>query len=160
MKPTFAIIVAVDRNNLIGDGHSMPWSIPEDLAYFKKTTMGHPIVMGRKTYESIGKPLPGRKNIVLSSNIPQKKGFIICRAIEDLVSYVEHADLVFIIGGASVYNQFIEKADLLYITRIDAEFEGSVFFSNINYDNWMLTSKKNIISKYPLSFEIYRKRCK
>lgn len=113
------IIVAMDRNGLIGAKGRLPWHLPSDLRFFRDTTLGQIVVMGSKTYESIGKPLPNRINMVLS----RKTGCTIERVLE-----LSKGNNVFVIGGAEVYRQFMPLADRLIITHIDAEFEGDTYF--------------------------------
>ncbi len=158
--PKYSIIVAVDKNNLIGNGETMPWKIAEDMTYFKKVTMGHIVVMGRATFESIGKPLPGRKNIILSKSVDNIEGATVCNSIEEIEQFVPNDDIVFIIGGGSVYKQFLDRISYLYITRIDAEFKGTVFFPEIDYKEWDLISIDEIKSDYGLKFEVYYRKCK
>ncbi len=127
---TIALIAAHDPNLVIGKDGELPWYYPEDLKHFKQTTMGHPIVMGRITFEEFGeKPLPGRRNIVLSTSrtfdqVPTYK--TLDKALESLEQ--EGVDQVFIIGGGKVYRQAMEKADLLYMTHIHKEYSGDTYF--------------------------------
>ena len=160
-------IVAIDKNFVIGLKNSMPWHLPADLQYFKKVTTGHCIIMGRKNFDSIGKPLPNRTNIVLSRD--QKfyhSGCIICDSIEKAlaVAYDLGENEVFIAGGAQIYSQTIDYWDRLYITEIDAEFEGDVFFPRIDMKQWTLKSVKVLpISDkniYELRFKMYDRKYK
>lgn len=125
-----SLMVAHGRDRVIGKDNQMPWHLPEELAYFKRTTMGKPIVMGRKTFESIGRPLPGRLNIVITRNsayvVPE--GVIVVSSIDEAIKAVEGEKEIMVIGGAQIYEATIEKADRLYITLIDASYEGDVFF--------------------------------
>jgi len=121
-------IVAVDKNNCIGRGNEMPWHIPSDFKYFKEVTKGHPIIMGRKTFESIGRPLPGRLNIVLTRNlssVTDKKVVVtdeIAKAIAFAKSHLEYdRSKIFIIGGAEIYKASQDVTDLFYITQVDTE---------------------------------------
>ena len=121
-----AIIAAIGRNRVIGRGSELPWHLPEDLRRFKQLTTGHPVLMGRKTYESLGKPLRNRRNVVLSSHpLPGVETF---PSIETSLSALINEELVFVIGGGTVYTQLLPRADILYLTVIDREFEGDVFF--------------------------------
>lgn len=144
-----SIIVAMDKNRLIGKNGVLPWYLPNDLAYFRKVTMGHTIVMGRKTYESIGKPLDGRKNIVLTTNRRFKaNGVEVAYSIKEVLSKVNKDEEVFIIGGGEIYKQFLSFADKLYITKIEHEFKGDTYFPNINYNDWKIVSiKKGVVDE-------------
>ena len=157
-------IVAVAKNNVIGLNNKMPWHIPADLKYFKETTLGHIVIMGRKNFESIGKPLPNRTNIILTRN----KSFfrsdcVIFDSIEKAIFYAknEGEKELFIIGGAEIYKQSIEYWDRIYITEIDLEVEGDKYFPELNYDNWQLENdieyKKSEKSKYDLHFKLYNR---
>lgn len=121
-----SLIAAMDRGRAIGAGNRLPWHLPEDLKYFKKTTQGHPVVMGRKTYESIGKLLPGRENRIVS----RKPGYQVqgARVFSDLRAACEGAGEIFVIGGAQIYQEALPFADRLYITELDANFEGDAHF--------------------------------
>lgn len=140
-----AMIVAMAKNNVIGLDNDMPWHLPADLQWFKKTTLGSPIIMGRKTYESIGRPLPGRLNIILSRDSSLSiEGCTVVNSIEDAMRAAEDANQasdnpkeeVFITGGSHLYNTFLEQADTLYITLIDAKLEGDTFFPDYTQYNW------------------------
>jgi len=140
---TISIIVAFAENNVIGKDNSLIWHISEDLKRFKKLTSSHPIIMGRKTYESLPfKPLPRRKNIVITS---QKdidfKGAIVVNNYEDALKECSIYDEVFICGGASIYKYFIDLADKMYITKVYKTFEGDTFFPKINYEKWQLKNQ-------------------
>nr|AIA19185.1 Dihydrofolate reductase [uncultured bacterium] len=126
---TISIIVAVSRNNVIGKEGDLPWRLPADLAHFKKITMGHPILMGQVTYDSIGRPLPGRKNIVITKDKNFKaEGCKIAYSINEALSLAKGFDEVFIIGGDSIYKQTIDLADKLYVTQVHAHVDGDRTF--------------------------------
>lgn len=153
-----SLITGVDKNWLIGNGGKLPWNIPEDLAYFKKITNGHSIVMGRKTFESIGRPLPNRTNIILTKDENYKaEGCVIINSKESLE--IKNDEEVFVIGGANVYKQFLPLADKLYITKIDGEYYGDVYFPKPDMKKWKLSSEDPQISKKGviLTFQIYIK---
>ena len=134
---SLSLIVAMDENRLIGRNNALPWHLPADLAYFKRTTMGKPVVMGRKTYESIGKPLPGRRNIVITGNAGfNAPGCEIADSIEAAMSLAHANDEVMLIGGASLYQQTIERATKLYITRIHHAFDGDTWFPEFDLSAW------------------------
>lgn len=128
-KPIVAIIVAMANNRVIGKDNKMPWHLPADLQHFKKVTLGKPIIMGRKTYESIGRPLPGRLNIVISRNAEYSlEGCKTVTSVEDAYKLVKDEEEVFIIGGGHLYNDLIGEADKLYLTFIDLDVDGDTFF--------------------------------
>lgn len=138
-----SLIAALDRNNLIGADQGMPWRLPADLKRFKALTMGKPIVMGRKTYETIGRPLPGRQNIVLTRDQDyEAPGCVVVHSIEDALKVSSDAPEVMIIGGGAIYRQFLPLASRLYLTLIDATFEGDTYFPDINCDNWQMVSEE------------------
>lgn len=114
-----ALIVAAARNGVIGGGNKMLWRVPEDFAHFKRTTMGHPIVMGRKTWESIGRPLPGRRNVVVTRNPDYRaEGAEVASSLEDAFKRLGDAGTVFVIGGGEIYRQALPMADVVWLTRI------------------------------------------
>lgn len=129
-KPKISMIAAVGKNRELGKANQLLWHIPEDLKHFKEKTLSHAVIMGQKTFDSIGKPLPDRLNIVLSNDPSFKAdGIAIASSIDDAITIAsDYSDEIFIIGGGSIYAQFIDKADKLYLTLVDAEFEADVFF--------------------------------
>ena len=131
-----SLIAALDKNSLIGADNGMPWHLPADFKHFKEVTMGKPVVMGRKTFESIGRPLPGRKNIVISRNGFSADGVTSADSIEAALKLVEDVDEVMIIGGANIYAQLIEKASRLYLTHVDAECKGDAWFPEFDSTQW------------------------
>ena len=134
---TISIIAAISKNRIIGIGDKLPWDLPSDMAHFKKLTLGKPVIMGQKTFESIGRPLGGRKNIVLTLNKDFKaKGCIIARSIEQALEKAKPAKEAMIAGGASVYKQFFPLAHCLYLTIIEHNFKGDVFFPEFDYNDW------------------------
>lgn len=139
-----SIIVAFDRKGTIGKNNALPWRLPADLQYFKKVTMGHPIVMGRKTYESIGRPLPGRQNIIVTRNRSfQAEGCEVVHSLEEIKKMKDQNDgEIFIIGGAEIFRALLPEADRLYITYIDEEFEGDTFFPEIDFSEWQEVKKE------------------
>lgn len=134
---TVSMIVAKGKNNEIGGNNDLLWHLPSDLKFFKATTMGKSIIMGRKTFQSLPKALPGRKNIVLTSDTSfVAEGAYTVGNIEDALKECETQE-VFVIGGASVYEAFFPKADKLYITEVDFESDkADVFFPEVNLNNW------------------------
>ncbi|HEV7514818.1 MAG TPA: dihydrofolate reductase, partial [Thermoanaerobaculia bacterium] len=125
-------IAAMAANRVIGDGNRLPWRLPEDLARFKRLTMGGTLILGRKTYESIGRPLPGRKMVVVSRQPGYAaEGVLVARSIEEALERAGEGN-VWIAGGAEIYRQALGKAERLYLTRIEAEFPGDAFFPEID----------------------------
>ncbi|WXU00584.1 MAG: Dihydrofolate reductase type 3 [Catillopecten margaritatus gill symbiont] len=133
-----SIIVAMDDNQLIGKNNALPWHLPADLAYFKKTTTGKTVLMGRKTHESIGFPLPNRRNVIVSRNPNfQAKGCEVVPSIDDALALAKDDDEVMIMGGASFYEQMLPTIDRLYITQIEGTFEGDAHFPKFNRDDFI-----------------------
>ncbi|WP_400241843.1 dihydrofolate reductase [Niallia sp. JL1B1071] len=140
-----SLIVAMDRNNVIGVNNQLPWHLPEDLKYFKKVTTGHPIVMGRKTRDSIGRNLPNRENVIITRNPDYIcEGCTIIHSIDEFYkwSFAHREEEIFVIGGAELFAETISKTDRLYITRIDHEFDGDTFFPALNWQEWELVSEQ------------------
>jgi dihydrofolate reductase len=149
----------MDRNRVIGRENNLPWHLPADLKWFKKNTIGKTIVMGRKTFESIGRPLPGRTNIVLSRDEDYvADGCVVVHTIEEAFQVVEDEEEIMIIGGAQLFRQLISRASRLYLTRIDAEFDGDSFFPSLESDEWRVVWRDEIASSegnpYSLQFMI------
>ena len=159
-KPILSLICAMDKNRLIGNNNELPWHLPADLALFKKTTLGKPIIMGRKTFDSIGRTLPGRQNIVITSNPDwSATDCDVASSIEQALGIVAGSNEVMLIGGASLYEQTLKLADVLYLTLIDHEFSGDTWFPEIDSEIWEMASEslfpadeKNL---YPFSFVKY-----
>ena len=133
-----SIIAAMDNNRLIGNNNQLPWHLPADFAHFKSVTMGKPIIMGRKTYESIGRPLPGRTNIVLSRNPDTSYEGVECvSSFEDAIALVPDAEEVVVIGGSAIYEMLLPKVNRLYITYVDGVFEGDAWFPDFDQSQWL-----------------------
>ena len=137
-----SLIAAMDKNRLIGRENGLPWHLPADFKHFKEVTMAKPVIMGRKTFESIGKPLPGRTNIVISRSGFNAEGIIVVDAIENALKAADDAEEVMVIGGASFYEQMIDKADRLYLTHVDAECEGDAWFPAFDLSDWEIVSEE------------------
>ncbi len=137
-QPAISMIVARSRNHVIGRNNQMPWKISADLQFFKRVTMGHPVIMGRKTWESIGRPLPGRRNIVVSRNADfQLSGAELAGSLDEALDRLSDFSRVFVIGGEQLFKQAFDKADRLYITEIDLDIEGGdTFFEVPNESAW------------------------
>ena len=145
-KPTISIIVAMAKNRVIGKDNDMPWHLPADLQYFRKMTSGKPIIMGRKTYESIGRPLPKRHNIIISRNSDYVvEGCDVVSSLDEAVKVAGDVEELFIIGGGFLYNQTIDATDKLYLTFIDLEVEGDTFFPSYEH----LNTAKIFSEKHP-----------
>lgn len=141
---TLSAIVAVDRKHAIGKDNKLPWHMPEDLKFFKRTTMGKPVLMGRKTFESLGKPLPGRLNIVLSTrqDLELPEGVKLCDTLHDGISEMEQAGAEegFIIGGGQIFTEALPLLDRVYITHVDTEVKGAdAFFPEIDHAYWKIS---------------------
>lgn len=137
-QPAISMIVARSRNHVIGRDNQMPWKISADLQFFKRVTMGHPVIMGRKTWESIGRPLPGRRNIVVSRNADyQAAGGELVGSLDEALNSLSEFPRVFVIGGEQLFKQAFDKADRLYITEIDLDIEGGdTFFEVPDEGSW------------------------
>jgi dihydrofolate reductase len=132
-----SLVVAVARNGVIGRDNQLPWKLPDDLAYFKRVTMGHPIVMGRRTWESIGKPLAGRKNIVVTHQPDyQAPGCTVVHSLEEAWSAAGDADEVCVIGGTTLFEESLPLADRIHLTEVEAEVEGDTFFPPFDRGEW------------------------
>ncbi|WP_343733048.1 dihydrofolate reductase [Duganella sp.] len=140
------IIVATDAKNGIGINNTLPWKLPEDLAHFKRLTTGHPIIMGRKTFDSIGRPLPNRRNIVITRNAGwQHDGVDTVGSIEAAIALLDGAE-GFVIGGAEIYRQSMQLADQLIITQIAHTFDCDAFFPEIDANAWQETAREEHVS--------------
>lgn len=146
----YSLIVAMATNHTIGLDNTMPWHLPNDLKYFKQVTMSKPIIMGRKTFESIGRPLPGRTNIVITRQQDyQAEGIVVVNSLQEAldkaeeISLVDGYDEVMVIGGAEIYQQALLQADCLYITHIHASIEGDAFFPNLNWEDWQEVKRED-----------------
>ncbi len=156
-----SIIVAVAKNGVIGDKNSLLWHISEDLRFFKRTTSGHPVIMGRKTYESLGRPLPNRTNVVISRTATAIEGCTVAHSLEEAVAMFPHDEEIFIIGGAQIYALALDIADRIYITRVEHEYEGDTSFPTWDESQWHLVqSERHEYGEkfpYPFTFELYEK---
>ena len=155
---TIALIVAMAENRVIGKENTIPWHIPDELQLFKKHTMGHPILMGRKTYESIGKPLPGRTNIIIT----RSKGFSArgCEVYTDLKEALSRFqdEKIFVIGGAEIFAQTLDLADELYITHVRKSISGDTFFPEFDETRFEITATESFDGEPPYTFMHYKKK--
>lgn len=157
-----SIIVAMDRNNIIGIDNDLPWRLSSDLKRFKAITMGKPIIMGRKTHESIGRPLPGRENIIITRDESYKaEGCTVIHNIDDLIVFCKAQDEIMIMGGAEIYRQTLSKADKLYLTEVHAEVDGNIVFPKLEKSEWEEVTRENHSAdeknEYDYSFVILEK---
>ena len=160
-----SIIAAISDNNVIGKDNKLIWHLPEDLKRFKELTTGHTIIMGRKTFESLGRVLPNRKHIVLTRDINYNiddENVEIVNEIEKLEEHLKPEEENFVIGGAIIYRQLLNKADKLYITRIHEKFEGDAYFPVIKEDEWNIVEKiqgiKDEKNSYDYEFITYERK--
>lgn len=160
---TISIIAAMGNKRVIGIENRLPWQLPADMQWFRRCTMGKPIIMGRTTFESIGKPLPGRKNIVVTRNKQyQLDGAVVVHSLEAAIEAVQGDDEAMIIGGSNIYNQALDIANKLYITHIHADFEGDSWFPAYDESQWSVVSREEHLADekngYDYSFVVLE-RC-
>ena len=160
-----SIIVAASTNNVIGAQGELPWRLSDDLRHFKKVTMGKPIIMGRKTWESIGRALPGRQNIVVTRQSGYKaKGCDVVTSMRDAVSLAGDADEVMVIGGSQIYGLALPMAQRLYLTRVHAEVDGDAYFPTVDESVWQLVSDESHSAddrnEFDFSFRVYERMAK
>lgn len=166
-----SLIVAVAQNNAIGRNNELLWHISEDLKYFKSTTTGHPVIMGRKTYESIGRPLPGRRNIVLTRGTleippvknPQTTSMEVVNSLDEVYALAQGDEEFFVMGGGMLYNETFGKADFLYLTRIYAEAENAdTFFPEVDEMEWDVVRESQLLhdeeNDIDFKFIVYKRR--
>ncbi|SEG71413.1 dihydrofolate reductase [Sphingobacterium lactis] len=163
-QPTLTLIVAAAENNAIGKNNEMPWHLPNDFKYFKSTTMDHSIVMGRKTFESIGKPLPGRRNIVITrQNDFRAEDVDVANSIQDVMNYCRDEKEVFIIGGANIYKQTLPLANTVHLSRVHTTIpDADAFFPELPEQDWKLVSsdphQKDEKHAFDYTFEVYTRK--
>ncbi len=161
-----SVIAAVAHGGVIGRANALPWHLPADLKRFKKLTMGHHLLMGRRTWESIGRPLPGRTTIVVSrGGVEVPAGVLTAASLEEAMRLAAAAgdDEVFVAGGAELYRRALPRADRLYLTRVLAPVQGDVLFPAWNPDEWRLVERRDLAAgadtgtPFPLRFEVYER---
>jgi dihydrofolate reductase len=160
-----SIIVAVAENGEIGGSGGLLWHISEDLQMFKRVTSGHPVVMGRKTFESLGRPLPGRTNVVITRNPDfRADGITVVYSLDEALAMFPASEEVFVIGGGEIYRQAMPIADRLYLTRVSADYEGNTYFPEWNPAEWtLLSSESHPHGKdfpHPFAFLVYTRKAK
>jgi len=162
---TVSLIVALSTNRVIGRDGGLPWHLPADLRHFKRTTMDHHLIIGRRTWEEVGKPLPGRDMVVVTrSRNFAPEGVKVARSVEQALEVAAADDEPFFGGGAQIYRIALAKdlVDRLYLTRIHAKVEGDTHFPEIDFDNWELVSEehheKDEKNEYPYSFLVYERK--
>lgn len=138
-----SLIVAAARNGVIGKGNALPWSLPADLKHFKETTAGRTIIMGRKTFESIGRPLPNRRNVVITRQSDYApEGIEVVDSLQAAAAAVPEAEEAFVIGGGEIFRQALPLADRVYLTRVDSDIEGDAYFPELEPADWREVSRR------------------
>lgn len=158
-----SIIVAKSRNYVIGKDNQLIWRLSADLKRFKALTTGHTIIMGRKTFDSIGKPLPNRTSVIITRQKEYKQeGCIVVHSFQEALDFVKDQDKAFVIGGGTIYKEAINKADELYLTLVHREFDGDTFFPEIKKKEWESVARKDCLpddkNEYPYSFIDYKRK--
>lgn len=157
-----SIIVAIAQNGTIGDKNALLWHIKEDMRFFRTTTSGHAVIMGRKTFESLGsRPLPKRTNIVITRGDRMFEGALTAHSLEEAIALAGNDEEIFIIGGAQIYAEALGVADRMYITHVGRDYEGDTSFPEIDYDQWKLTAEEQHVRgeeyEYPFAFRTYER---
>jgi dihydrofolate reductase len=157
------LVVAVSDNDVIGRANQLPWHLPEDLKHFKRVTLGKPIVMGRKTYESIGKPLPGRHNIVVTrSPNYHAEGVTVVAGVDEAIAAAGEAAEIMVIGGAELFKLFLASAGRLHLTRVHGNIEGDVYWPALDTSAWRLVQREDYRADerhaWDMSFEVWERR--
>jgi len=152
-----SLVVAISRNLVIGRDNKLPWRLPADLAFFKRVTMGHPMIMGRRTFESIGKPLPGRLNIVVTHQAAfEAQGCVVVHSMGEAYAAAGNAEEVCVIGGSAIFAEALPIADRIYLTEVDADVEGDTFFPEFDRSLWVETEleRHEVDERHRLPFRI------
>lgn len=156
-----SVIVAVAENGVIGDKNTLLWHISEDLRNFKRVTSGHPVIMGRKTFDSLGRPLPNRTNVVITRQNLEIEGCKVVHSLEEALSLFSPEEEVFVIGGAQIYAEALPLADRFYLTRVHHAYEGDTSFPKWNESEWSLMESERFERgekyEYPFTIEIYER---
>lgn len=156
------LIVAAAENNVIGKNNQMPWHLPNDFKYFKKNTIEHSVIMGRKTFDAIGKPLPERRNIVITRNQHWRHEDVdVANSVSEVLSYCRDEREIFIIGGAEIYKEFFPLASKILLTRVHTQIDGDAYFPEIT-EEWALSSEDRHVHDekhaFDYTFEVYQKK--
>ncbi len=158
---TISIVVAADENNGIGKGNQLPWHLPADLKHFREFTIGYPVIMGRKTFDSVGKPLPKRRNIIITTQNLKIEGCEVVHSIKEAIEKCDGEEKIAIVGGATIFEQSMDLVDIIHFTRIHHIFEADTFFPVIDPDKWIEADTEyhqpDEKNKYAYSFITYRK---
>lgn len=162
-RPLVSAIVAAAENNAIGKDNQLLWHLPNDLRFFKRTTTGHPVIMGRKTYESVGKPLPNRRNIIITRQAGYAvEGAEVVHSLTEALEGCSGEAEVFVVGGAEIYDQALPVIDRIYLTRVHAVLSADSFFPELDEREWLLVSAENhpVDNRhaYSYTFRIYERR--
>jgi dihydrofolate reductase len=159
-----SLIVAASENNAIGKNNQLPWNLPEDMKFFKNATWGMPVIMGRKSYEALNKPLPGRVNIVVTRQSDwQKENVQVAKDIEEALKLAAATNCkeIFIIGGGEIFKLSMQIADRIYLTRVHATFDGDAFFPVVDENEWQLVKNTDFFKDekhaYDFSFQVWEK---
>ena len=155
-----SIIVAIAQNGTIGDKNSLLWHIKEDMRFFRTTTSGHPVIMGRKTFESLGsKPLPKRTNIVITRADREFEGALTAHSLEEAIRMAGEDEEIFVMGGAQIYREALSVVDRMYITVVERDYEGDTSFPDVDYSEWKLVDvvrhERGEEYEYPFEFRTY-----
>ena len=155
-----SLIVGVSKNNVIGRDNDLPWSLPDDLRNFRAVTEGKPVIMGRKTHESIGRVLPKRRNIVITRQDTEFNGCDTVHSLEEALGLVRDEEEVFVIGGGQIYREALAQADRVYLTRVDCDIEGDVTFPELGDDWRRVRSEEHSVDEdhaFAFTFEVYER---
>ena len=156
-----SLIVAMANNHVIGINNGLPWHLPEDLKHFRALTTGHHMIMGRKTYESLGRLLPGRTTVIVTRNIDFKvEGALIAHSLQEAIQLCKNDTEVFIIGGAELYKDGLAEANQLYVTEVNLDVDGDAYFPMIDLDLWTETAREPLVSEKGISFSyvLYKRK--
>ena len=158
-SPSVAIIAAMDAQGVIGAGLEIPWRLPEDMRRFRSLTMGKPIIMGRRTFESIGRPLPGRRTVVVSGRLTVMPGIEVARSLTAALCLLRDASEVMVCGGEAIYREALAIADRMYLTRLDEHFVGDVHFPEVDWSTWTEVARERVSeSQHPHVNVTYERR--
>lgn len=163
-SPSLSIAVAIGENSAIGKNNQLLWHMPADLKFFKQTTSGHTVIMGRKTFDSVGKPLPNRRNIVITRDSQLKiDGVEVVNSLDEAITASQNEEKsVFIVGGAEIYKQALPKTEILYLTTIHHTFDADTFFPEFDRNEWNLVSSEahqaDEKNKYDYTFEVLKRK--